>query len=708
MTTQPKADGDDARLGGLALLVTMLLTEQIASKAARDALFLISFDPRRLPLVMIGGGVFSFLAVLATRRAHTRLSPRVVLTGMLVLSGLLFALESVIAFTHPRHAAVVLYVHVSGFGALLVSSFWTMVSERWDPHRAKKNVARLAAYAALGGVLGGGLAQLAPFVGGGQMLLPILSVGTLVTAAVTYRVGNGSSQRAPDVLPSPPLRKLARWSYLWGLAGLAALVAVWQALVDFGFKAVVDATLTDETSLVRFFGAFYMATSLLTFAVQTIAGRFALSRAGVSGTAAATPILVTLGALAVVGVSFPFVVLLRGGEMLLSNSLLRSSYEVFFNPVPNGVVRASKTLVDVAATRVGDVVGSLVVLLLVVLGTGPEVPLVVAACVAGCALLLIPLVTRGYVRALTALLHRGVTSDQPLEALDRTTRRALEAPSHDLASIAAVDEIVWESQPERAPKLAATVANLESASVPTVRRTLSTLSDPALMRVVLPLLTRNEVRHEAMDALARLAPRGTGTLLDALLDPATPPAVRARIPKLFLRAEPQRAALGLHAGLDDEQLEVRLQCARGLAHLAGAADGAVDRDRILRAIDAEIAASGASWATLGPEPHDVEDESSTLDEELHRNQIHRSLRYALILVSILIDAHELELALRGLGSPDPAVRGTAFELLANVLPEPVREPLLLGLDPEHRLSLVPRTSPAPAAPPPRSLVPRLA
>jgi hypothetical protein len=41
--------------------------------------------------------------------------------------------------------------------------------------------------------------------------------------------------------------------------------------------------------------------------------------------------------------------------MLLSNSLLRSSYEIYFNPLPRQVVRGTKTLVDVAATRIGDI-----------------------------------------------------------------------------------------------------------------------------------------------------------------------------------------------------------------------------------------------------------------------------------------------------------------------------------------------------------------
>ena len=41
------------------------------------------------------------------------------------------------------------------FGAVLISGFWSVVNERFDPHTAKQTIARVAAAATLGGVLGG-------------------------------------------------------------------------------------------------------------------------------------------------------------------------------------------------------------------------------------------------------------------------------------------------------------------------------------------------------------------------------------------------------------------------------------------------------------------------------------------------------------------------------------------------------------------------
>lgn len=676
--------------GFLGVVAVLLLTEQIASKAARDALFLLTFDPRELPPAMMGSALLSIVSVVVAAKAHARFRPDTVLRAVLVLSAALFTAESVLVWAHPHTAAVMLYLHVSALGALVVSSFWTIVSARWDPHAGKAHVARLASLAALGGVIGGILAQLSSFGGGPRVLLPVLAVASLATAGLVRASRPREAVVETEEAPAPPaLGTIVRSGYLRGLAALAALVATWEALLDYVFKAAADATLTDEGALVRFFGVFYMATSVATFLVQVSIGKLALRRAGLAATAAATPLLVSLGIFTLLGSSFPVLVALRGGEALLSNSLLRSAYEVFFNPIPTAVLRATKTFVDVAATRLGDVLGSALVFLLVMLDVGAPSFVVVAAALGGTAIVLLPFITRGYVGSLTALLREGVRPEGDPELLDRTTRLAILGPG-GVPSIAAADDPP-PPRPHRAAPLADRVAALESPDVERARQALSAPLEPALVRIVLPLLAHRELRPLAATALRGAAERATGSLLDALLDPETPAAVRVRIPSLLRAAAPTRAVAGLLAGLDDDHLDVRLECARGLAHVAGHDGGAaIDRERVLRAIQREIDENASHWAN-DPRDTDDDDEASPL-ESLLQGDVARSLRCALILVSLTIDPRKLELALTGLGSPDPSVRGTAYELLLNVLPEPVREPLLSGLHPEHHFELPPRSS----------------
>ncbi len=91
--------------------------------------------------------------------------------------------------------------------------------------------------------------------------------------------------------------------------------------------------------------------------------------------------------------------------------------------------------------------------------------------------------------------------------------------------------------------------------------------EPALVAALLPLLASDEVFADVLLALRRAAPRVTGQLVDALLDPAADPRVRRRIPRVLKACPTPRAAEGLAAALDDPSFEVRSSAAAALAAL---------------------------------------------------------------------------------------------------------------------------------------------
>src|SRR3569833_1249488 len=55
-------------------------------------------------------------------------------------------------------------------------------------------------------------------------------------------------------------------------------------------------------------------------------------------------------------------------ELVLRGSFQRSSYELFFTPVPPREKRATKTFIDVSCDRMGDALGAGVLQLLLLLG----------------------------------------------------------------------------------------------------------------------------------------------------------------------------------------------------------------------------------------------------------------------------------------------------------------------------------------------------
>jgi ATP:ADP antiporter, AAA family len=97
----------------------------------------------------------------------------------------------------------------------------------------------------------------------------------------------------------------------------------------------------------------------LTFLAQSFAGPVALRRLGIGRTMQWHSTAIAVGAGA--SLFFPPVLmapLARALELTLRGSFFRSSYELFFTPVPPREKRATKMLIDVSCERMGDVAGA--------------------------------------------------------------------------------------------------------------------------------------------------------------------------------------------------------------------------------------------------------------------------------------------------------------------------------------------------------------
>ena len=186
------------------LAAAALVGQQVAARATRDALFLSNHDVARLPFAMATAAVLSLVAVGASSRAMTRWSPARVMPAALAASAVLLVLEWLLSMVSPPAAAVAVYLHVAVFGATLVSGFWLLMGERFDPHSAKRALGPVGAGANAGAVLGGLIAWYAGRQMGMTAMLPVLAVLTGLCWVGVRRVG------ASPVLPAPAPARLLR------------------------------------------------------------------------------------------------------------------------------------------------------------------------------------------------------------------------------------------------------------------------------------------------------------------------------------------------------------------------------------------------------------------------------------------------------------------------------------------------------------------
>ncbi len=701
-----------------ALVSGAMIVFQVASKATRDALFLSNFDVTSLPAMMTAAATISIVTALGASRAMTRFGPGRVVPVLFVASALLQMLEFALVEQFRRPVAVGVYLHYNAIGALLISGFWSVINERFDPRTAKRVVGPVGAAGTLGGLLGGLLAERVAAAGTVVAMLPLLGIVHLVCAAMVLNVHGARGFRRQPAEPRPAadvparsgVRILANTPYLRLLVALVVLATVAEGALDYVFKFEAKAAFGRGPELLRVFAVFYAGVSLLSFAAQSLLSRRALERIGLARTAGSLPWTVAVGGgFALAAPGLVGAALARGAEAVARNSLYRASYELLFTPLPPAEKRATKPLVDVGLVRVGDMVAAgLVQAAIVVVPHAANTVLLILAVVAAAAGIALTFdLHAGYVATLErSLVNRAVLLDLD-DVADDTTRTTMmhtigfvgsgAVPISALVEAAGGTPAAGEpaaadsagaataaaagSAPTRPlDPLLARVLELRSLDVARVRAALEAPVDATTAGHVIPLQARDDVAKDALAALRAAAPAITGQLADALLDPEQDFAVRRRVPSALVAAGTERALFALLQGLEDRRFEVRFRCGRALARLTRAHPELIaPQDRVVAAVLREAAVDREVWQSqrLLDQPDD--DEAAFADAVI-RDRASRSLEHVFTMLALFLPRQALEIAFRALHSGDTQLHGTALEYLETSLPAAVRDKLWPFLD----------------------------
>ncbi len=654
---QPLPDRRGDVLWG-ALAAAFLVAQQVTGKATRDALFLSNHPATALPLVMMGSALLSVVVAIVVGRLLTTRTPRQVVPALVGLNAALLLASFVITQSAPRLASVLVYLQIAATGGTLLSGYWSVVNERFDPWTAKHVVNHLTLGASLGGVIGGVLAfAVAGTIPVATMLLLTAAIDVAAVVAIVRFAGDAPAVPAPpasaNTLPFATLRSVP---YLQLLALLVALGAVAAAVLDYVLKSRAAASLAPGPELMSFFAAYQTAMGLLALLGQTLLVRPTLQGLGLAGTVALRPLVVALAAIiGLVDLRLWSAALGRGCHDVLSNSLFRSGYELLYTPLPDAEKRATKQLVDVGFDKLGALLGGAATLTaLRVLDTPERALLCLAVGLSIVAMSLTPRLHRGYVTTLAAALRAGKVRLELEDVTDSTTRLTMVEAHLTPARTPRPARVDTASDP-----LLRAIAELRSEDAERIRGVLARpeAMDPGVVSHLVPLLGRSDVYLDVLRALRKLAPQYAGQLLDTLLDSGADPVVRRRLPRILMAAPSPRGVEGLLRGIDEPLFEVRAASAVALAGIAA-------RNPELHLPAATIFA--AVRRELGAEPADTR---PAPDGEARLEHVFR-------LLSLVLEREPLRIAERAVRGSDASLKGTALEYLENVLPRELRPDFL--------------------------------
>lgn len=709
----------------------MLMAHMISGKAARDSLFLLNFPIEMLPRMTVVAAVASLFFVIGwARRLATRSPAELVPWALLGASVLQFSLWGLYSL-QPKASAVLFYVYMIGPNAILLSSYWSLLNERFDPREAKKLFGRVTAGGTLGGVLSGAAAdQIADFFGPSS-LLPFLASIQFLAFLLVRRLARPIATR-PTAHSAKPTDFIAGFRYirsnryLFTLASLVFLVTASAGLMDYVFKGGITATVGRGENLVTFFALFYAFSGLATFLMQSFVAPLFFQRFGLTQSLLALPVAYVAGVLSHVAIpGLPGLVMLRGFESVTRGSIYRSGYEVCYTPVSTREKRASKTIIDVGADRLGEAAGGLLLQGLLLAGlAGVETGILAVGCaLSAFAGFLTYRMGRLYIATLeSSLINRAremaeETDELPNFDAETVVMGSLAEASlvdQSAASLRAVAPRSQESQrpaplapitdiPMPSPiasrtsspagrqesgvlppsiasqdRLLERAATLRSGDGAKVRALLS--SDQALDLLLAPMLIRllawNEVSDLVVRALSTAPFPVEGQLADALLNRDEDFDIRRRVPRVLAARPCQISAEALLQGLRDQRFEVRFRCGRALARITTLDGGLiVDRDRILRAVERECFVSKTVWNSYRLLDRRDDNEESAYFDEVLKDRTSKGLEHAFTLLSLVLPREPLQIAFKGLHTTDAYLRGTALEYLESVLPDSLRERL---------------------------------
>jgi ATP:ADP antiporter, AAA family len=365
----------------------LTMASSVASKAARDALFLDRYRAIDLPYVDIAIAVLVGLAASLYIWVGHRTNLRNLQVGSLVF----FALNSLIFWSWAAQTSsesgtlfILIYVWVGVFSVLAPSQVWTLANYVLTTREAKRSFGFIGSGAILGWIVGGFVTRAGVSRFGTENMLAFVSLALFTCAGIVVLiwrnrpdyVGNDTpaSGSVRDRFPLWGAIRLIRQSaYLKSIAALILISAVTTTIAGWQFKAIAKAAVPGTDELAMFFGTFNMIAGLMSLLLQLVLTARVLRTVGVGQALFIVPTAMLMGSTGVLLLgTLVAASALKASDQVLRYSIDKATVELLYLPVPASHTFRVKSFIDTVVYRFGDAGGGLVVLLFAaVLGWSP-------------------------------------------------------------------------------------------------------------------------------------------------------------------------------------------------------------------------------------------------------------------------------------------------------------------------------------------------
>lgn len=355
--------------------IFLIISALLVAKPTVSALFLSGAGSDALPFAFILVAATALITSLLYNRSLHSFKLNILIRATLFSSALIFWLFGALIFMAwtPTVLLFIGYIFISIFALLATSQFWILANVVFNAREAKRLFSFIGAGGIIGGIFGGYLTNvLASIIGNGGLLflagafvlgcIPILGIiwKNRPQAMSSYK------RKAKSTVSSESSFKLIRKSkhltYLAGIIGTGVLVA---KLVDYQFSAMAVAQFPDPAQLAAFFGFWFSTFNVLSLVIQLAFTRRFLDKQGITNSLLLLPAgIILAGAVLFIFPELWVVVILKGLDGSLKQSLYKASAELLQLPIPLAIKNKTKTFIDVVVDSIATgLAGGLLILL---------------------------------------------------------------------------------------------------------------------------------------------------------------------------------------------------------------------------------------------------------------------------------------------------------------------------------------------------------
>ncbi len=356
------------------------MASSVASKAARDALFLDRYRAIDLPYVDIA---IAFMVGIAAS-VYLWVGHRTNLRNLLVGSILFFAANALVFWTWSASATesgallVAIYIWVGVFSVLAPSQVWTLANYVMTTREAKRSFGFIGSGAILGWIVGGLATRTAVSRFGTENMLAFIALSLFACAGLVVLIWRNRPDYAGNDMPATgtdrdsgtllgSLSLVRESKYLRAIAALVLISALTTTVAGWQFKAIAKAAIPGTDELAMFFGTFNTIAGVMSLLLQLLLTGRVLRTAGVGAALFIVPTFMLMGSAGVILLGTLLAAsMLKASDQVLRYSIDKATVELLYLPVSAAHTFRVKSFIDTVVYRVGDAGGGLVVLLFAV------------------------------------------------------------------------------------------------------------------------------------------------------------------------------------------------------------------------------------------------------------------------------------------------------------------------------------------------------